>query len=142
MSHSYSGYTGHLFEEEVIGRCRVTHNGHMRWREAMELVRKNQPAALPITARRLRNRVAERIGDTVGTLKFFTAVGTPLDFFHGVDGFFEFKGVVVTIDVTMNPHKDSGKADIIVQKDDLNDIPELAGRIAREMRSQLSRRVY
>lgn len=55
-----------------------------------------------------------------------------MDVFHGVDGFFEFHGIVVTIDVTTNPNKDSGKADVIVHPDDLENLSTLAGRIARE----------
>ena len=36
MSRSHDGYTGHLFEEEVLGRCLAICCGYMRWREAVE----------------------------------------------------------------------------------------------------------
>lgn len=42
MSRS-DGYTGHLFEEEVLGTCKASYRGYMSWRDAAELVRKNQP---------------------------------------------------------------------------------------------------
>ena len=38
-------------------------------------------------------------------LKFFTAIGSPLDERHGVDAFIEFDGQRVLIDVTKNPAK-------------------------------------
>ncbi|NQV93075.1 hypothetical protein HQ403_01080 [Candidatus Kaiserbacteria bacterium] len=136
---SHSGYTGHLFEEEVLSVCpisRVEWNGtsYVSFRESCAMVRTHQPAALPIGARRLRNRVAEQIGTEGERVKLFTAVGTPLDLFHGVDAFFEFDGHVITIDLTINPHKDSGKAHFILTGDDITtNLPETAARIAREI---------
>ena len=104
----------------------------------MEFVRSSQPTRKTRAMSRLEREVSERIG---GSVNFFTAVGTPLDRFHGIDGFFEFCGVVATIDLTLNPHKDSGKADMVVHRDDLGDLTALAGRISRELKSKLSRRV-
>jgi len=132
----HNGYTGHLFEEEVVGRCRVIHRGYMRWRDAAKLARESQPARKTPTAARLEREVSQQFGKAV---QFFTAVGTPLDFFHGVDGFFEFEGFVVTIDLTMNPHKETGKAHMVIQQGDLDDISRLAGFIAREMQTQMRR---
>lgn len=135
MSRISDGYTGHLFEEEVFGRCRALPHGYMRWREAAAEVRKNQPPFKTPVAARLEREVRRQVG---GEAKFFTAVRSALDVFHGVDGFFQFRGVVVTIDLTCNPDKDEdcGKADLIVCKDDLGDIPALAARIVREMKSK------
>ena len=136
MSYS-SGYTGLLFEEEVLGRCRATARGYMKWSEALHFARANQPAQKTPTMRQLERTVRELTG-TAAT--FYTAVRTPLDLYHGVDGWFEFRGAVVTLDVTRNPHKDSGKAHLIVHEDDVGDLAALAGRIARELGMQLSRR--
>lgn len=138
---SRSGYTGHLFEEEVLSVCPISRTdwdgtGYVSFRKSCVMVREHQPAALPITARRLRNRVAEQVGNGGEHVRLFTAVGTPLDLFHGVDAFFEFKGIVVTIDLTINPHKDSGKAYFILNEDDITtNLPETAARIAREIKS-------
>jgi hypothetical protein len=66
-------------------------------------------------------------------------VRSALDVFHGVDGFFEFRGVVVTIDVTINPNKVCGKADLVVSGDDFEDLPALAARIAREFATKIRR---
>ncbi|TSC69254.1 MAG: hypothetical protein G01um101456_272 [Parcubacteria group bacterium Gr01-1014_56] len=124
-----NGYTGHLFEVEVLGICRASYCGYMSWKDAAELVRKSQPVKKTPTVARLEQEVGRQLGEAV---KFYTAVRSAMDVLHGTDGFFEFHGFVVTIDVTMNPHKDSGKADVIICEDDLGNLPNLAGRIARE----------
>ena len=136
MSRITTGYTGHLFEREVLGECRAAARGHMGYREAAELVRKSQPTKKTSTATRLEAEVGKRLG---GAVKFFTAVGSAMDLFHGTDGFFQFEGFIVTIDVTMNPNKDSGKADVIICEDDLVDLTALAGRIAREFTTKQRR---
>lgn len=125
----HDGYTGHLFEEEVLGICKASYRGYMSWRDAAELVRKNQPLKKTRVATRLEVEVGRQLGEVV---RFFTAVRSVMDVFHGTDGFFEFRGLVVTIDVTMKSDKDSGKADLIVHADDLENLPMLAGRIAHE----------
>lgn len=132
----HDGYTGHLFEEEVLGRCMVSCHGYMSWKDAVELVCKNQPRSKTKIATRLEQEVGKCLGKPV---QFFTSVSSAMDVFHGTDGFFEYHGVVVTLDVTMNPHKDCGKADVIVHESDLENLAELAGRIAREMQFRLSR---
>jgi hypothetical protein len=47
------------------------------------------------------------------TLQFFTSTGSPLDWHLGVDGFFQDKGVRVTIDLKTS-QKTDGKADLIM----------------------------
>ncbi len=131
------GYTGHLFEEEVLGRCQATHRGYLQWREAAEAVRKSQPRTKTPVAVKLQSEISRQLG---GAVQFYTAVRSTLDVMHGCDGFFEFRGVVATVDLTMNPNKDSGKADIIIHQDDVANLSLLAGRIARELQSKLSRR--
>lgn len=137
MSRFNDGYTGHLFEEETLGTCLATHRGHLQWREAMEVVRKNQPRVKTPVASRLEQEVRSQAGVPV---VFYTAVRSTLDRKHSVDAFFEFRGVVVTIDLTMNDEKDACKADLLVVKEEIDNLPVLAGRIARELKSRLSRR--
>ncbi|OGG68250.1 hypothetical protein A3H77_00270 [Candidatus Kaiserbacteria bacterium RIFCSPLOWO2_02_FULL_56_11] len=137
MSRFNDGYTGHLFEEEKLGRCNAPYRGHLRWKEAVEVVRKNQPRTKTPFVARLEREVSAQIGSPVA---FFTAVRSALDEIHKVDGFFEFQGIVVTIDLTMDPNKDVCKADLLVDAEDVADVPTLAGRVARELRSRLVRR--
>jgi len=52
-------------------------------------------------------------------LRVFIAVKTPLDFWHGVDFFFEYEGNIVTVDVTLKPGKDFYKAKILITSNDI-----------------------
>lgn len=133
MSKNYyrlpSGTTGHLFEIEILGECRVSWSGYMKWNDAKELARRNQPWSDPTNptcsiARQFRNSVVKSMGLSEREqreVRLYTAVHTPFDVFHGVDGWFEFNGIVVTIDVTTNSHKDSCKADVLITANDLGD---------------------
>lgn len=137
------GMTGHLFEEAVLGYCVVSWKGHMHYREAMVAARKSQPEKKSEIAALLEREVARELGSW--DVQYFTAVRTPLDRFHGVDAFLEFRGLVVTLDLTKNPDKeDCCKADLLVERKEvlsMSKLRELAGRIAREFRTK-ERRAY
>ncbi len=110
-----SGYTGSILEEEVLGSCRVEWSGYMKFRTAMQFARENQPSHLPPCALRLRQAVLREMKIPEDfELKLFTSVGTPLDKFHGIDGWFEFNGFTVTFDLTMRPNKTAHKARVTV----------------------------
>jgi len=128
-------YNGHLFEEKVLGHCTVTFSGHMKWRDAKEFAKQNQPANKARIASLLERKVRFRLGKEV---VFYTAVGTPFDYYHGVDGFFEFDGKVVTVDTTLNKEKRHAKADIIIRMSDVRDIDALADKIATTCRRRMS----
>ncbi len=132
--------TGTFFEEVTLGHCGATYEGYLKWREAVELVRKCQPCKKRPAAQRLEQEVARRFGKFSLAVKFYTAVRSPLDFFHGVDAFFEFQGILVTLDATINPLKNSGRADIIVHAEDFDDLPALAARIASVFAAKIRRR--
>jgi hypothetical protein len=151
--------TGNLFEAEQIGEVDTKNpeyqkalraaqaqeakvgkeGGYIRFRAALELAKKFQPSdptnpekpfgrELRIALQDILNLDAPEDYDRV---KFYTAVGTPLDKFHGVDAFVEFekedketKRVDVyraTFDFTTNPQKQVYKSDIVVQEKDLPD---------------------
>jgi hypothetical protein len=105
-------------------------------RETSE-VKANQPKAVPEQASLLRDAVSREVG---GNVRFYTAVGSTLDIKHGIDGFFEFAGIVVAIDVTLNREKDVGKADIVVRGEDLDDLSSLAHHIVSEMLTKFKRK--
>lgn len=133
QSHLFAD--GHCFEVEVLGRCKVSYKGYLSRREAFaEVERAPQTKRTDFVI--AIQREFERQGLCV---PFYTAVGSALDYHHGVDGFFEFRGVVVTIDVTMNPEKSIAKADVVVHPDDLADIPLLAARIGRELINKMQK---
>ncbi len=123
------------FEVEVIGSATIKFTGYMTFAAAVQAVRTHQPARKTATVVALE-REFERRGMKV---PFYTAVGSSLDFHHGVDGFFEFNGVVVTVDVTINPTKEVAKADLVVHPDDLENLPALAARVAAEFVRKIER---
>lgn len=134
------GYTGHLFEAEVFGTCRpIRWSGYVHFKEALRLVRRHQPDQPTPTVSKLRTLIARELDTVRGEVGFFTAVKSPLDFLHGADAVAVFNGHVVTIDVTLDPNKDSYKADVIVCADDLEDLKEVAGRIARRIQERQKR---
>ncbi len=61
--------------------------------------------------------------DNESDLRFYTAGGSSLDLYHGIDGWFELeragRALRVTLDITKNDVKDTGyKADIVFQVPD------------------------
>ena len=134
-------YSGRMNEQDVLGEFKPTPEGLKAFRaeaqeggyltrgRAIELIRQytkedptnpNKPFA-----KELRLAVIDQLGleddEDLDRVRFYSAVGTPLDVFHGVDGWIEFvleKGVsrMVTLDVTMDPGKLEHKADVIVQQ--------------------------
>ncbi len=94
--------------------------------EMMDLVR-TSPQGNPLNpskpfARELRKSIASFLSlskDDENQLKFYTAVSSPLDLHGGTDAWIELidkTGVrrVVTLDGTINPNKDSTKADVLI----------------------------
>jgi len=120
-------YTGRMLEEEVLQRCAwIWNGGYVPYNKSIANVKKFQPwnpsDPSSLAANDLHALVVEALGiDDYSAVSFFTAIGSPLDIFHGIDGFVEWKGVVVTIDITANPLKIEHKADIILHEKDVYD---------------------
>ena len=125
----FEAYTGKLLETELLGQTPKSSSkerglDYLPFRQAIEQVKNMQPGdptdPTPRFSNDLHCTVAEFCGiEDYSKLSLYTAVGSSLDHFHGVDAFFElnggFGGVIrVTIDVTKNPHKDAYKADIVL----------------------------
>jgi hypothetical protein len=89
---------------------------YMPFRDAVEYVKKHQPNALERSkiVRELRERVVALCDNIEMPVKFFTAVGTPLDTYHGIDAFFEQNGKIATIDISLKD-KEGHKADVLVK---------------------------
>ena len=121
-----NAYTGRLFEEEVLGEIHVSWNGYMTYRDSVKYVKEHQEwdPTDPDTdkANDLHALVAIDLDlEDFDELKLYNALNTPMDYFHGVDCFFEFLGEIVTIDLTINPEKIFYKADLVVHPDDLEE---------------------
>ncbi|MSR85606.1 hypothetical protein EXS71_04205 [Candidatus Uhrbacteria bacterium] len=110
---------------------------------AWSLVRNHQPwnpAEPEGWAGDLHSEVAIALGlENWAELCLFSAAGSALDW-HGMDAWFEFYGVRVTLDVTANPSKFNGyKADVIVTPvaiENADERRDLAATIAEELMSK------
>lgn len=101
----------------------------------------------------LHTLIAENLGiEDHKDLSFYTSSSTPLDTVYGIDGFFEWSGTRLTVDITKNNEKlesqrlTEDKADFIFTLHDVNDegvfqkIPEeeiagIARQIARSLKN-------
>ena len=112
---------------EAARRAMATETGYVKYEPALDLVRKygKQDPLNPAKpfSKELRQAVIEELGlettEEMDRVRFYSAVGTPADRFHGVDGWIEYdtpdgRRLVVTVDVTKNPNKESWKADVII----------------------------
>lgn len=133
--------SGNQFEYLVLGECTASEDGYRSFFEAMRLARKCQPTKKTEIVEMLERELAVLVGSDV---EYFTAVRTPLDYFHGVDAFFVCGGLVVTLDATINDDKHCCKADILVTYEKVRGpkaVHMLAAEIAREFESK-GRRAY
>jgi hypothetical protein len=112
--------TGTTVERELFGKAeklaRVPE--YLKYKQAMEVVRKLQPGdptdPKPDFAYEVLIQVEGKIPDGKDRIRFYTAIGSMLDHWHGVDGWFELEdGRRVSIDLTTNPQKETHKADIV-----------------------------
>ena len=120
------GYTGRLMEEELFSASEKESfsSEYLPYKESIEEAKENQPYEDPSDpeprfSNDLHATVCEMLGlDDYSKLKIYTAIGSHLDVYHGVDAFFEVEinGKIhrVTLDVTFNKNKeDGGKADVV-----------------------------
>lgn len=117
---------GEQFQVEKLGKCRARCKGYREWRDALDEAKRLQPEYKTRFVSMLEGLLARRFGENVPV---YTAVYSAFDIFHGVDGFVEVKGVVVTFDVTLDPRKVTAKADVVYYAQD--GVVELASRIER-----------
>ncbi len=134
------GYFGKELEEDIFGHVKATKefqefykkivkkNGYVEYGPAIRLVREftEQDPTNPEKEflNDLRLEIADQLEleeDEIGGLLAFSAVGTPIDRWHGVDAFIELdigddrRGpIVITLDATLNSKKDEYKADVII----------------------------
>lgn len=132
-------YSGKMNERDVFGEpkrgpgfreaftAKARENGYLNFEDALELVRKHlvQDPTNPVKpfSNELRLAVIDALGleteEEMDQVRFYSAVGTPADVFHGVDAWMEYETpdgekLIVTLDATRNPSKDAAKADLII----------------------------
>ena len=146
-TQAMTGLTGRLFEWSLLGRAPATPtHEYMPFQEAMALARRLCPwdptDPEPRQANDLHFHVCRALGvDDFSRVRVFSALGTPLDRFHGVDFWVEFGDGVVTIDLTANKSKNRHKADVVVHPEELEDGGKaLAAHIAALLQPARSKR--
>lgn len=146
--------TGGLFEEELVGEADIKNpeyqkelkitqeqearaikkEGYIRFWEALKLAKKFQPGD-PTNPQKpfgrelriaLQDLLKLKTGEEMDRVRFYTAIGTPLDKIHGVDAFVEYEDLDkklyhATFDFTTNPRKKVYKSDIVVLEKELPD---------------------
>jgi hypothetical protein len=124
--------TGHMFESSFVGECRVSWNGQfVNYKESLEMVRKNQPKdAVHERGSILIAEIAAQLDVAEHELRLLTAVGSPLDKFHGADAVVEFRGMVAPVDFKVR-NLDNPKAIVIRPSDVGNGLKFAAFRIVR-----------
>ncbi|KKS36866.1 MAG: hypothetical protein A3G49_03860 [Candidatus Sungbacteria bacterium RIFCSPLOWO2_12_FULL_41_11] len=164
------GGEGTEFEWDIFGAAdtknpeyqkeleRVTKpNDFVFYRDALKLAKKFQPGdpgnPKRAFARDLRIEIIDLLGLTeekdMDRIKFYTAIGTPLDKWHSIDGFFEIEQehrppIMITFDtttLTAEQKQERGqkiKADILISDKELDisnekTLPEKTTKLAKEI---------
>ena len=106
------------FEQALLGSAidipEGEHDHYLSFKDAIEYTKEHQPSIFDRSEwiKDLRARISEKCTDKDTPVKFYTAVGTPLDIYHGVDAFFEQGGRIATVDVSL--HEKEQKADVLL----------------------------
>lgn len=124
-------YTGKLAEDEVFGSTEKgknieSKNQYYSFEVLVELVKSSQPFKEPSNPdmpfpNDLHATIAKAFTlENYEQLKYYTAVGSNLDWMEGIDAFFELdlgngESIMVTLDITLNPMKPEHKADVVFQ---------------------------
>lgn len=143
---SVERYSGRELELDLLGKPKFSReflaamraisreNGYVYRDAGMEVIRRHYPEdptnPTKDFARELRMAVLDELGLEDGNeLGFYSAVGTPIDIFHGTDGWINLayrpvgasretaaRHAIVTLDATLNQSKleEGHKADIII----------------------------
>ena len=152
------GSTGGIVEQELLGKSqyeRITHKDstdfeYIPYGRALAILKDMQPfdptEPEPDFAYTVHSLIYDSLGLDASDVRFYTAVKSPFDRFHGVDAWFEVDAggqrKIVTVDVTMNANKEDGhKANIIFlvpnggldRKVDKDQFMEYSTRLASEV---------
>ncbi len=110
---------GKDIERGVLGCLQLAYGERMPeylpFSEAVSFAKEHQPRgirACPII-KNAQAEIAKLVSNKYSDVRFYTAVGSPLDTKHGVDCFFEQGDRLVTVDLSMR-EKSSFKADVLL----------------------------
>jgi len=120
---------GQFFEQAVFKGCINDDVNAVReyigYKDSLGWVKEHQPkkdynnpeTLDSVQLSKLKNAISLKLPNIDEVLRFYTAIGSPLDILHGVDGVFELGDNIVTVDLTLDPNKVIAKADVIILAD-------------------------
>jgi hypothetical protein len=120
---------GNVFQLEILGRCGARCTAYRNWRDALAEAKRTQPVRKTEFLQQVEQSMRRILQEP--QINLFTAVGSAFDIYHGVDAFVEYKGTIVTIDVTRETAKTAAKADVVYQCGD--SISNLAATLVNEI---------
>jgi hypothetical protein len=137
---------GTFFEVQILDRCTFLNHDYFSYRRSLQIARESQPRGWDPcdphiqAANDLHYFVFEAMGiEEIESLKLYTALNTPLDYYHGVDCFFEFNGEVVTIDLTLNLNKPDVKADVRIDDQIIDDDKNIRENYMKELAREIAK---
>lgn len=111
--------------EELGIKERICKPRYLSFSKSILLVKQNQQRGhrshCPRTPflKAMYNCIAPALRNGRQELRVFVALWSPLDFFHGVDFFFDYEGKIVTIDVTTKLWKLDYTADVLITAEEI-----------------------
>ncbi len=136
FGHEQRGYTGKILEHDYFGQSvspsadvlkflhefgRSTQDGkvYLPFNKSIELIKKfyaqdpHNPAK-PVAKDLFQALLKKLKLENPQEFRFYSAIDTPLDTFHGIDGFFECGDIRLAIDLTANPRKEDEEDNLSV----------------------------
>ncbi|MCG2695295.1 hypothetical protein L6261_04440 [Candidatus Parcubacteria bacterium] len=119
---------GKIHEELYFGKCPWQSNEHEEWFECFKRIIRIGHQEGTLFTESFYKEIAWRLGySNNNNIEFFSAIGSPLDLFHGIDGFVvvwldekKCNAKIVTLDITLKGEKDVLKSDFLITPPALN----------------------
>lgn len=119
--------TGREFEKTIFGKCLWEKDWliYTPKRECVQEIIKKGESETP-TILFIKKFVQKRLKRKV---KVYSSLKSPLDLWHGIDGFFICGKHIITIDATLNREKTKKKTDLFIRQSDMEDPYKIINKI-------------
>ncbi len=150
MYFTESNAVGKIYERSFFGKCPWQSEDYESWWECVRRIIKTGDQPGTDFTKIFCKEIAWRLGynDNDNVIEFFSAVDSPLDRYHGIDGFVVMwlseehdNAKIVTLDITLKPEKDY-KSDFLITPQVLGKIHLLITNIVLGLRKSKKRVFY
>ena len=119
--------SGSEFEKTIFGECKwkKSISNYIPKRECVKKIIEKGESDEP-TIKFIIKKASSRLKKPV---RAYSALGSPLDWWHGIDGFFICSNHIITADATLNKNKVEKKADIMIRMIDIENPYKLINAI-------------